>query len=71
MAHQLPTGVQAHPDGEQQQERYREGKLLFERQWRQTLVAEQSGDYQLPRLTCPGLIPKVAGLSRPACPPSR
>nr|WP_231554865.1 hypothetical protein [Aeromonas allosaccharophila] len=53
MAHQLPTGVQAHPDGEQQQERYRDGKLLFERQWRQTLVAEQSGDYQLPPIDLP------------------
>lgn len=53
MAYQLPTGVQAHPDGEQQQERYREGKLLFERQWRQTLVAEQSGDYQLPPIDLP------------------
>lgn len=53
MAHQLPTGVQAHPDGEQQQERYREGKLLFEREWRQTLVAENSGKYQLPPIAVP------------------
>ncbi len=53
MAHQLPNGIQAHPDGEQQQERYRDGKLLFERQWRQTLVAEQSGDYQLPPIDLP------------------
>nr|WP_279455910.1 hypothetical protein [Aeromonas veronii] len=53
MAHQLPSGIQAHPDGEQQQERYRDGKLLFERQWRQTLVAEQSGDYQLPPIDLP------------------
>ncbi|MGL5464846.1 MAG: hypothetical protein ACRDB8_19155, partial [Aeromonas veronii] len=53
MAHQLPSGIQAHPDGEQQQERYRDGKLLFERQWRQTLVAEQSGDYLLPPIDLP------------------
>lgn len=53
MAHQLPGGIQAHPDGEQQQERYRDGKLLFERQWRQTLVAEQSGEYQLPPIALP------------------
>ncbi|MGY3913997.1 BatD family protein [Aeromonas australiensis] len=53
MVHQLPAGVQAHPDGEQQQERYRDGKLLFERQWRQTLVAEQSGDYLLPPIDLP------------------
>ncbi len=53
MAHQLPNGIQAHPDGEQQQERYRDGKLLFERQWRQTLVADQSGDYQLPPIDLP------------------
>lgn len=53
MAHQLPAGVQAQPDGEQQQERYRDGKLLFERQWRQTLVVEQSGEYPLPPMTLP------------------
>ncbi|WP_042011484.1 BatD family protein [Aeromonas fluvialis] len=53
MAHQLPSGIQAHPDGEQQQERYRDGKLLFERQWRQTLVVEQSGDYLLPPIDLP------------------
>lgn len=53
MAHQLPAGVQAHPDGEQQQERYRDDKLLFTRQWRQTLVAEQSGHYQLPPINLP------------------
>nr|WP_241462308.1 hypothetical protein [Aeromonas finlandensis] len=53
MAQQLPTDLQAQPDGERQQEHYREGKLLFEREWRQTLVASQPGEYLLPRLLLP------------------
>ncbi|MFB2864696.1 hypothetical protein [Aeromonas sp. MdU4] len=53
MAQQLPAGLQAHPDGEQQQERYREGKLLFEREWRQTLLAREAGEYLLPAITLP------------------
>lgn len=53
MAHQLPSGLLGQPDGDRQQERYREGTLLFERQWRQTLVANQPGVYLLPPLTLP------------------
>ncbi len=47
----LPAGVQARPDGEQQQERYlAEGTLRFEREWRQALTVDEPGDYLLPAI---------------------
>ena len=53
MAQQLPPGLQALPDGERLQERYHDGNLLFEREWRQTLVADQGGKYLLPPINVP------------------
>lgn len=50
----LPAGMQARPDGEQQQERFlAKGALRFERQWRQALTATAPGDYLLPAITLP------------------
>lgn len=50
----LPVGMQARPDGEQQQERFlAKGELRFERQWRQALTATAPGDYLLPAITLP------------------
>lgn len=50
----LPTGMQARPDGEQQQERFlAKGVLHFERQWRQALTVTAPGDYLLPAITLP------------------
>ncbi|PJG60074.1 BatD family protein [Aeromonas cavernicola] len=50
----LPAGINAHPDGEQQQERFlANGGLLFEKRWRQTLLADQPGQYHLPAIELP------------------
>lgn len=50
----MPAGMQARPDGEQQQERFlAKGALRFERQWRQALTATEPGDYLLPAIEVP------------------
>lgn len=50
----LPPGLQARPDGEQQQERFiAKGTLRFERQWRLALTTEAAGHYPLPALDLP------------------
>ncbi|MFL9625440.1 hypothetical protein [Aeromonas jandaei] len=71
MAQQLPAGLQAHPDGEQQQERYREGKLLFEREWRQTLLAGEAGEYQLPAITLPWFNTAIGRIEQAKLPATR
>lgn len=66
----LPSGLKMRPDGEQQQERFlATGSLRVEHQWRQALMAEAPGQYQLAAITLPWFNTQTGRIDHARLPP--
>lgn len=71
MASRHPDGLQAHPDGERQDERYRDNALHIEREWRQTLSAQEAGTYLLPPIELSWFNTQTGKIERLSLPATR